>query len=29
MDLFDPQIWFSFFTLSILEIVLGIDNVIF
>ena len=25
----DPQIWISFFTLTLLEIVLGIDNVIF
>jgi predicted tellurium resistance membrane protein TerC len=25
----DPQIWASFFTLSVLEIVLGIDNIIF
>lgn len=29
MDLFDPQIWFSLLTLTFLEIVLGIDNVIF
>ena len=30
MDWFaDPQIWISFFTLTLLEIVLGIDNVIF
>ncbi len=25
----DPQIWISFFTLTVLEIVLGIDNIIF
>lgn len=25
----DPQIWISFFTLTILEIVLGIDNIVF
>jgi len=29
MDLTDPQIWASLFTLTALEIVLGIDNVIF
>jgi predicted tellurium resistance membrane protein TerC len=29
MDLTDPQLWASLFTLSALEIVLGIDNVIF
>src|SRR5450631_1325694 len=27
--LFDPQGWFSFLTLAVLEIVLGIDNIIF
>src|SRR5438874_10555294 len=27
--LFDPQIWISLFTLTLLEIVLGIDNIIF
>src|SRR5205085_6465200 len=27
--LLDPQIWFAFITLSLLEIVLGIDNIIF
>lgn len=25
----DPQIWISFFTLTVLEIVLGIDNIVF
>ena len=25
----DPQIWFSLITLTVLEIVLGIDNIIF
>ncbi|MGO9934819.1 MAG: hypothetical protein ACLPV8_23800 [Steroidobacteraceae bacterium] len=25
----DPQVWLSFLTLAVLEIVLGIDNVIF
>src|SRR5277367_4529655 len=25
----DPQVWLSFLTLTVLEIVLGIDNVIF
>ena len=25
----DPAVWASFFTLTILEIVLGVDNVIF
>src|SRR5258708_4789792 len=25
----NPQIWLAFFTLSVLEIVLGVDNVIF
>ena len=25
----DPQAWLSFLTLSVLEIVLGIDNIIF
>jgi predicted tellurium resistance membrane protein TerC len=25
----DPQIWISFFTLTVLEVVLGIDNIIF
>jgi predicted tellurium resistance membrane protein TerC len=30
MDLFrDPQVWLSFLTLAVLEIVLGIDNIIF
>src|SRR4051812_27051469 len=29
MDIFSPEIIFSFFTLSLLEIVLGIDNLIF
>ena len=29
MDLTDPQIWASLFTLTALEIVLGIDNIIF
>ena len=30
MDLFlDPQAWLSFLTLSVLEVVLGIDNIIF
>ncbi|KXK05995.1 MAG: Integral membrane protein TerC family protein [Acidobacteria bacterium OLB17] len=27
--IFDPQIWIAFFTLSLLELVLGIDNIIF
>ena len=27
--LYDPAVWASFFTLTILEIVLGVDNVIF
>lgn len=27
--IFDPQVWIAFVTLSVLEIVLGIDNVIF
>lgn len=27
--IFDPQIWIAFLTLSVLELVLGIDNVIF
>jgi predicted tellurium resistance membrane protein TerC len=27
--LFDPQVWLSFLTLAVLEIVLGIDNIIF
>lgn len=27
--LFDPQIWIAFFTLTVLELVLGIDNIIF
>lgn len=27
--LFDPQAWFSFLTLAVLEIALGIDNIIF
>lgn len=27
--LVDPQVWIAFFTLSVLELVLGIDNVIF
>ncbi len=27
--LFDPQIWIAFLTLSVLELVLGIDNIIF
>ncbi|HUE11975.1 MAG TPA: hypothetical protein VMQ54_13580, partial [Steroidobacteraceae bacterium] len=27
--LFDPQAWLSFLTLVVLEIVLGIDNIIF
>src|SRR6266851_3715716 len=27
--LIDPQVWLSFLTLAVLEIVLGIDNVIF
>ncbi len=25
----DPQVWLSFLTLAVLEIVLGIDNIIF
>jgi len=25
----DPQVWLAFITLSLLEIVLGIDNIIF
>ena len=25
----DPQIWIAFLTLSVLELVLGIDNIIF
>jgi predicted tellurium resistance membrane protein TerC len=29
MSLSDPQIWLSFFTLLIMELVLGIDNIIF
>src|ERR1700734_1198073 len=30
MDLLsDPQVWLSFLTLAVLEIVLGIDNIIF
>ncbi len=30
MDLLaDPQVWVSFLTLVVLEIVLGIDNIIF
>jgi len=30
MELFlDPQAWLSFLTLSLLEVVLGIDNIIF
>jgi predicted tellurium resistance membrane protein TerC len=27
--LFDPQIWISLLTLTVLEIVLGIDNIVF
>jgi predicted tellurium resistance membrane protein TerC len=27
--LYDPQAWLSFLTLLLLEIVLGIDNIIF
>src|SRR5690606_18500173 len=27
--IFDPQIWIAFLTLSLLELVLGIDNIIF
>ena len=27
--LFDPQVWFAFFTLTALEIVLGVDNIVF
>jgi predicted tellurium resistance membrane protein TerC len=27
--IFDPQIWASFVTLSALEIVLGVDNLVF
>ena len=27
--LFDPQIWLAFLTLTALELVLGIDNIIF
>ena len=27
--LFDPQVWIAFFTLTVLELVLGIDNIIF
>src|SRR5882672_4694929 len=27
--LFDPQVWIAFFTLTALELVLGIDNIIF
>lgn len=27
--LFDPQLWIAFFTLAVLELVLGIDNIIF
>jgi len=27
--LFDPQVWLSFLTLAVLEVVLGIDNIIF
>ena len=29
MDLLDPQVWISLLTLTVLEIVLGIDNLIF
>src|SRR5687767_9896560 len=25
----DPQVWIAFFTLTVLEIVLGIDNIVF
>ena len=28
-DLADPQIWLSLVTLAVLEIVLGIDNIVF
>ena len=27
--LFDPNLWIAFLTLAVLELVLGIDNVIF
>ena len=27
--LFDPQAWAAFLTLTVLEIVLGIDNIVF
>jgi len=27
--LYDPQVWIAFFTLTIMEIVLGIDNIVF
>jgi predicted tellurium resistance membrane protein TerC len=29
MILADPQVWIAFFTLTALELVLGIDNIIF
>jgi predicted tellurium resistance membrane protein TerC len=29
MDLTDPQLWIALLTLTVLEIVLGLDNIVF